>query len=120
MNIVVIVNDSPNRSQAAATALRFCQAAVRTGHRISQVFFYADGVYQCLPSEAADEADGGLYRHWIEFGKDQQVPLGACSAAVKRRLPAGAGQTEIPSIGLARFAETALAADRLVSFGSLQ
>lgn len=118
MDITIIVNDSPGQSRASQTALRFCRAALGRQHRISQVFFYADGVYQQLVPEVRDAGDPDLFHDWQQFADQHSVRIIVCPAASDRRLPAAMDTTgKFEKSGLTEFMQQAVLSDRVISFG---
>ena len=115
-------------SQASYSALQFCRAALRSGHRISQVFFYQEGVTQGsnLTVPLADEFDS--VKHWQDIAEQHSIDLVVCVSAAERR---GILNTEQaaehghdtsnlhPSFsvaGLGDFHSASLQSDRTVSF----
>lgn len=81
----VQVNGPAYGSSASFRALKFCQAAIASGHQIITVFFYQAGVSNssALLSPASDEIN--LNALWAEFGNTYQVPLVNCVSAALRR-----------------------------------
>jgi sulfur relay protein TusD/DsrE len=114
--MLVIVNDSPLRSHASLTALRFCRAAAGRGHVVRQVFFYLDGVYHQLAATEPTAADLGS--QWQEFADCGATDLVVCAAASHRRIPAG---VQVPvsfrAGSLVEMLDLATRVDRLLSFG---
>lgn len=129
MNFVLLVNASPHSRQAANSARHFARAACERGHRVSQVFFYGDGVLcgdRCA-TPAADEADSG--REWADLARDHDIDLVLCVAAAQRRGVLDADEAKrlgqaAPNLadgfrlgGLGQWVEASSTADRMLSFG---
>jgi len=76
---------SPPHSPASRRALRFCEAALASGHRIVRLFFYADGVLNASSSvvNAQDEAD--LPAQWRALIERETLDSVVCIAAALRR-----------------------------------
>lgn len=85
MKFTINVCAPPLSSQAADSALRFCQAALATGHQIERVFFYGDGVLNSngLISPPSDETN--LHQQWCQLAEQHRVTLIVCIAAAVRR-----------------------------------
>jgi tRNA 2-thiouridine synthesizing protein D len=126
--INVLVSGSSHDSQAAYTALMFCQAAVAGGHEISQVFFYQAGtsVGNSLATLMGDEFDNT--GHWVDFASSNQVALVCCvSAAERRGIISESQKSELGKEahnmhpifavgGLGVFTDASLSSDRTVTF----
>jgi len=94
MNINILVNGGLYDAQSGYTALRYCHAATAAGHKITQVFFYQQGVTQAsqfaLP--LADEFDAP--QAWSELAAEYAIPLLVCVSAAERRGVIGEDQAE--------------------------
>ncbi len=115
-------------SQASYSALQFCQAAFASGHTITQVFFYQDGVTQgtSLSVPLADEFDS--VTQWQKLAEQHSVELVVCVSAAERRGVLNQQQAQEhgrdsdnlhPSfsvVGLGEFQAASLESDRTVSF----
>lgn len=129
MHYALLVLDAPWSRQSAHTALRFARATLARGHRISRVFFYGDGVFagNALSTPPQDETD--LASAWRELALSNGIELIVCIAAALRRGVLDTGERdryEKPAAnldpafvlsGLGQLAESALDADRLITFG---
>lgn len=129
MHYDLLVLDAPWSRQSAHTALRFARAAVSRGHRVSRVFFYADGVHagSAITTPPQDETD--VTQEWRELALAHGIELIVCIAAALRRGVLDTGERDRyekaaanldPAFvlsGLGQLAESALHADRLVTFG---
>lgn len=84
MNFVLLIVASPATHQATASALRFAQTALHDGHKIKQVFFYADGVHALLGEEVLHN-DSNALSELSRLADRNRFPLLACEAAALRR-----------------------------------
>ena len=82
---IIQVNGPAYGTSASLNALRFTQASLQSGHEITCVFFYQDGVYNStdfnLP--ASDEYD--VVKGWKQLAAEHQVSLVNCVSAALRR-----------------------------------
>lgn len=83
-NFTVVVNSGP-MSHSATCAFNFAKAIIEQGQRLSQVFFYKDGVYcsSSLLTPMTDELN--LYLQWSLLAQEHKVPLNVCIASALRR-----------------------------------
>lgn len=128
MKINLLINGGLYDSQAGYSAVQFCDAAVTSGHRITQVFFYQQGVTQgsALAEPLSDEFHASS--SWAEISHNHDIPLVVCVAAGERRgiinpeqqLELGKNTYNLhPAFtiaGLASFHEACISADRTVTF----
>ncbi len=115
-------------AQAPLSALKFAQAVLNQGHTLSRVFFYEDGVYTAnnLSTPPQDEPD--VTRAWSEFAAAHNIDLVICVASALRRGVIDATEADryekeaanlAPGFvisGLGQLIDSALNADRLVTF----
>ncbi len=125
----IIVHAPPHAGEAAGTALRFAEAALRSEHRIHRVFFFAAGAANAnrLAVVARDEVD--LRGQWRELIREHGIDATVCvSSAVRRgvvdaeqarrhELPAASMYPEFHIGGLGELIDACLHSDRTVSFG---
>jgi len=128
MKFNVLVTGGLYSTQCAYSAWRFCVAAHESGHKVSQVFFYQDGVNQStsLSVPLADEFDA--VQQWAEYSATSGSELVVCVSAGERRGVVGADQAtefELPSFnlhpafrveGLGVLQAASLESDRMVTF----
>jgi len=128
MNFAISVMAGPQSAQAPLSALRFAQALLSQGHSLSRVFFYEDGVYTAnsLSTPPQDEPD--VTRAWSEFATTHDIDLVICVASALRRGVIDATEADryekgasniAPGFvisGLGQLIDSALNADRLVTF----
>lgn len=129
MRYALLVLEAPHARAASHGALRFARAAVARGHRVQRVFFYGDGVHNgsALATPPQDEQD--LVAAWRDFALANGVELVVCIAAALRRgvldgnerdryeRPAANLDPVFALSGLGQLAESALDAERIVTFG---
>jgi len=128
MKFNVLVTGALYSAQTAYSALQFCRAAATSGHIVTQVFFYQDGVSQAsdLSVPLADEYDA--VSAWAKYSVDTGADLVVCVSAAERRGILGAEQAAEfekanhnlhPAFkveGLGVLHQACLASDRTVTF----
>lgn len=121
--ISLFVTGAPLASQAALSALRFCQTSEKEGVRITQVFFYSEAA--SIANRLVDPMDDelNLSDAWRMFAARTATRLVVCIASSERRgvfadpvsgLSNLADGFEIA--GLGQFHSAMLGADRLAVF----
>ena len=130
MRFALAVHGGPAAGQASRSALNFAVAALAAGHEIQRVFFQQDGVLNgsALDVVPRDETDPAA--QWAQLGRKHHIDLVLCVASALRRgiLDAseadrharGTGNAD-PAFtisGLGQLMESALEADRLITFGA--
>lgn len=83
--LIIQVNGAVYGSTSSYRALRYTEAALKAGHKITRVFFYQDGVSNTslLVCPASDEFN--LVEAWSELARKNQVELVNCVSAALRR-----------------------------------
>ena len=118
-SFTVTVHDT---DQANRLALRFVAAALDSGHRIEQVFFYHDGVNIAAAARLPTQEDPTFSIDWPTLAKRGKFPLHVCVAAAQRRgLAEDQPATVKPGyelIGLGVHIAALTAADRVVTFSN--
>lgn len=128
LNYALLVTGPVYGQQAALSAYQFAGALLARGHRISQVFFYRDGVLNAnaLTAPASDEFH--LVNAWRDLAAVHDIALNVCVAAALRRGVVDAAQAEQEQLsaanlhpaftlaGLGELAQAALTCDRVVQF----
>lgn len=84
-SFTVMVTKSPFDKRNAENAISFCYAALKLGHKVSQVFFYQTGVHNAstLLSPNSDEVD--VRKKWCKLNEEHGVCLNVCVTAASRR-----------------------------------
>jgi tRNA 2-thiouridine synthesizing protein D len=128
MRCVLLVKACAHGSQAARSAYNFARSACANGHRVTQVFFFADGVSAGNAYSVPPQDEPSLTRDWAELASEHDIPLLLCVSAAQRRgvldstegkrLGIGGGNLAegFALAGLGQFVEACDAADRVVSF----
>lgn len=85
MRFNLLISGGLYSSQAAYSALNFAKAALKSGHQISQVFFYQDGVSLAsrIAIPLADEFDAPVA--WADLAQQHSLELIVCVSAGERR-----------------------------------
>ncbi|MFW8589643.1 sulfurtransferase complex subunit TusD [Glaciecola sp. 2405UD65-10] len=84
-SFTVMVTKSPFDSRNVENAITFCRAAINSGHKINQVFFYQAGV-QCASSLLEPNSDEINTRQaWLELHNKHGINLNVCTTAGSRR-----------------------------------
>lgn len=85
MNLQLNVYSPPWSGAAQTDALSFAFAAVDAGHRIERVFFFMDGVYAGLVSQAPASDENDLLASWQKLHEQSKCELLLCIAASANR-----------------------------------
>lgn len=125
-SLTCLIQHSPAQGHHSYSAYKFCAAALRQGHQITQVFFYGDAVAHGnrLAVQHSDEAD--VQALWQSLATEHKVPLVVCATVAARHgiHPADAltdtAQGNLAEYfsagGLAEYIEAVANSDRLVQF----
>ena len=111
MNIQLNIYGSPWQSNTAEDALSLVHQAIEQGHTIRRVFFYFDGVYHGLASQAPASDEFAPLAAWQEI-KKQGTELLLCIAASANRGVLNEQEAE-------RYAKTQITADELFEITGL-
>ena len=128
MKFAIAVFAGPQTSEAPLSALNFAKAVLDSGHELSRVFFYHDGVHTANMLSAPPQDEPDLSLAWSEFGQANDIDLIVCVASALRR--GILDQTEADRYsksaaniapgfeiaGLGQLIDSALNAGRLVTF----
>jgi tRNA 2-thiouridine synthesizing protein D len=91
---LIFVTRSPFDSLNGQTALSFCEAAIKLGHEIEQVFFYQQGVQQANVDIQPAPGEKNLLAQWAAFSEQTKTSLNVCvTASVKRGVLSGEDAT---------------------------
>lgn len=125
----LLVTANPYSAQGQFSALQFANEAVRQGHVLKRVFFYADGVLVASRLNCPPSDEYNLTKAWAKLAIEQDVELTVCvTAALKRGVVNQAeadrnaltGENLDPAFelsGLGQLTEAMLESDRLITFG---
>ncbi|MBN1279971.1 MAG: sulfurtransferase complex subunit TusD [Chlorobiaceae bacterium] len=118
MKIGILLKEGPYNHQAADTAYRFVEAAIRKGHTVDAVFLYNDGVNNVTKMMDPPQDDRHIAARWDQLHKARGVEILACIAASKRRGICDEVLIEGGEItGLGTLTDIAIRNDRLLTFG---
>ena len=129
MKISILVNEGPYQHQASDSAYQFAMAAIESGHRVSRVFFYHDGVNNGTNLTTPPQDDRHIQKRWSAMAENSGVDLVLCVAACQRRGIVDEGERDrnkkdatnvadgFRISGLGQLIEAGIESDRLVTFG---
>ncbi len=129
MKFAVVVNEGPYQHQASDSAWHFVSAALESGHEISRVFFYHDGVNNGSRLTTPPQDDRHIQKRWSDLAAQYKLDLVLCVAACQRRGLVDADEKKrhgkdadniadgFRISGLGQLIEASVEADRVVSFG---
>ena len=129
MKFTILVQAQPVGSQGSETALRFARATLASGHQITRIFFYNEGVQSANALALAPQDERCLPDEWQAFLSSTKIDAVVCIAAAIRRgivnsqeaqrygkqgsnLIAGAELS-----GLGQLIAASLESDRVITFG---
>ena len=73
LSYTIVISGAPYSSQAPGSALAFCRALVRQGHRIDRVFLYGEGVLLASLLSAPPSDEENLRDRWCDFLAEHQI-----------------------------------------------
>ncbi|RDE24704.1 sulfurtransferase complex subunit TusD [Motiliproteus coralliicola] len=129
MKFAIVVNGSPSSSQAAATALRFTEAALHQGVDVLRVFFYGESVLTANRLTHPPQDETNLTQRWQQLASDHDVELIVCIAAAVRRGVMDEREAKryehtadnladgFELSGLGQLVDASIGADRVITFG---
>lgn len=116
-SFTVLVNKAPFSAQGAFSAYQFSKAVLVKGHKLSRIFFYADGTQNANNLIQFPHDETNLIHFWQQLRSDYGVELIVCVAAAQRR---GMTETNIAQefkiSGLGQLIEAIANTDRCVVF----
>jgi tRNA 2-thiouridine synthesizing protein D len=65
--------------------MRFCEAALRKGHDVDQVFFYQSGIHNASRLLMPNSDEINIYQKWCDLHDQYDVKLNVCITAAARR-----------------------------------
>lgn len=84
-SFTLIVTKSPFDSRNAENAIAFCQAALNTGYKIEQVFFYQSGVQNASHLLLPGSDEFNVREQWLALHNQYGLRLNVCTTAGARR-----------------------------------
>ncbi len=130
MKFAIQVNSSPYAGSAGDIAYQFVVAALSSGHRVVQIFFYFDAVYQALAAQTPPDDELQYTRRWRELAQQNNIDLVICISAAQRRGLLSSEEaarqnrtdqdlaTGFRISGLGQLVEATISADRFIVFPS--
>ena len=125
MNFALAVYGPPVSSDAPELAWRFAVAALESGHTVSRIFFYADGVHNANSMQQPVQEQPAAHQRWLTLA-ERGVSLSVCANSALRRGLLDAEYADDPAravvrapfalCGLGQLVAAALRADRVISF----
>ena len=73
------------QTAGAIHGLEFAKACIAQGHNIVRVFFYGDGVYVGLKTQALPQGESNMGQQWQDFLTQHSIEAVVCIAAAIRR-----------------------------------
>lgn len=105
MNIQINIYASPWNQQTCQDALAFGRSAVASGHHLVRVFFFMDGVYNGVHSQAPGTDEPDILEQWLALKKASECELLLCVAASANRGLLNAVEAERQSKDIATVAD---------------
>jgi len=85
MKYAILINCSPETSDASRVAYRFSVAVLQKGHRILQIFFYREGIHNALRYALPPESQTPAAEQWSQLAAEHGIDLVVCISAAQRR-----------------------------------
>jgi len=129
LKFCIVVYAAPYSSEAAATAFRFTRCLLQSGHQVTRLFFFGDGVLNTNKLAVAPQDEINLQQQWDQLIKSYELDSVACvSSAIKRgiineqeskrhELDATSLLKSSEIAGLGQLVDAVLNSDRVVNFG---
>lgn len=128
MQFNILITGGLYSKQAALSGWHFCQAALKAGHTISQVFFYQDAVLHGTQLSIPMQDEQDVVALWADCSKQNNIDLFVCVSAAERRgilgdeqiaeydLPNANLHPQYQIAGLGVLHDAALSSERMVTF----
>ncbi len=128
LSYALLVHAAPYSQQGALSALRFANAVVERGHRLSTVFFYHDGVHNASALMSPPQDEVQLADGWKRLHREGGTQLLVCIAAGLRRGLVDTGEAARHGLnshsveppfeltGVGQLVDAMLENDRLITF----
>ncbi|PCJ26069.1 MAG: sulfurtransferase complex subunit TusD [SAR86 cluster bacterium] len=129
MKFSIVIYAAPYSSEAAATALRFSQAALKNGHEVYRLFFFGDGVHNASRLTVVSQDEKNIQQQWQQLIDEHKLDCVVCvSSAIKRgivdktestryEMNAVSAHENFEVAGLGQLIDATLNSDRVVNFG---
>ncbi|MGB2079849.1 MAG: sulfurtransferase complex subunit TusD [Vibrio sp.] len=128
LTYALLINAAPYGNVQAMHAYQFAAAALESGHQISQVFFYQEGVAHASGLNLPANDEFNLTKAWQQLAAEHNIRLEVCVAASLRRGVVDDNEAKRHQVdghnlaagfemaGLGGLAQSMLTQDRLVQF----
>jgi len=125
----IVVYATPYSSQAASTALQYCEELISQEHQIHRVFFYGDGVQAASALSCPQQDEIQLHNRWQQLAEQHDLDLVVCIAAAAKRGVIDQNEAKrygrvnnslgdrFTLSGLGQLVEAGIVSDRVVTFG---
>ncbi len=129
LSFALLVSGQPCTDQSSLTALRFCQAALDSGHQIYRVFFFNDGVHCANRFTRPPQDEIAVPKQWTNLQKTFDLDLVVCISSALRRGIVDAKEAARYELdghnladgfsigGLGQWVDACQNADRVIRFG---
>ncbi|MEX1670816.1 sulfurtransferase complex subunit TusD [Zhongshania guokunii] len=130
LSFALLVSGQPCTDQASLSALRFCKAALDSGHSVYRVFFFNDGVHCANRFITPPQDEISVPKQWQALQQEFAIDLVVCVSSALRRGIVDAKEAERYELGghnmadgftiggLGQWVDACIQADRVVRFGS--
>ena len=85
----IMVSKNPADARNAENAIAFCHAALNSGHKIEQVFFYRSGVQNASTYLSSLAGEFSHRQAWLDLANNHSVKLNVCHTAAEKRAMRG-------------------------------
>ncbi len=85
MRYTLLINAAPQSGEAAHSAIRFAEAALRQGHSIEQLFFYGEGVMNASTLTVMPQDEQNLPASWDALIQKNDLSSIVCVSSAIRR-----------------------------------
>ena len=128
LTYTIAIHGSPYASMAHHRGLKFCTAALASGHTINRIFFYHDAVYVALNTTVAPQDEIDLTGAWRDLSNTHNIELAVCIAnglkrgvvsddeANRYELDHGTLANSFELVGLGQLIDGIAGADRYLEF----
>lgn len=129
MKFTLVIQSAPVSGASSQSALRFAQAALKAGHDIYRLFFYADGVHNATRLNVPPQDEQDLPGDWQALITHHKLDAVVCIAAGLKRGIIDAGEAaryekpghnlhpDFEFSGLGQLLDAAVNSDRVITFG---
>jgi tRNA 2-thiouridine synthesizing protein D len=84
-SFTLIIQGAPYASQAALSALHFCEAALAAGHQIHRLFFFQDGVHNASALIVPPQDEFHVPQAWQRLIQQHGIDAIVCASSALKR-----------------------------------